>query len=457
MSGVSSAGCQPASARAASPRRQGAGGAAARVAALLIVVCSPLLAQPAGWTFRARIELRANYRDSKQDRFPLRFPFPPSFLPVGQTVGFLETVDPGSHGELSVAQLRLDASYGNYFAARAQLHAQDKYRRNPTSEDRQTDADELWVRLGPKPDFLERPAGSSLFLQMGKFPKMERQPIRLLESYGLASTAFNRFEDVGFTAGGTIGRNLYWRLQGTTGNPLYFRDPNALAGDNGIRELLTPNPNPRLKSGIPILYNAETEGYTLRTDHVQFGQGIGYRWQNEAQTFGFDAILFHYRRSLADQEHLTGTFYGADLDLLDGPEGFGITLPITGRRKEETGVRIYTEWGHLTAIGQFTKQLFAGLHRQGEELEVGYQIPVSLQWIPSIQPAVRWSGLQNYFRGPREFIDPSMWWNWGKLDYGLRIGFPRNIDITVERAKHNIVAPRKLDLGETLVTLRIRV
>ncbi len=428
-----------------------------RLAAVMFLVSAPIVAQTTDWTFRTRIELRANYRDSKEALFPLRFPFPPELLPVGQTVGFLQTVDPGRHGEFSVAQIRLDANYGSLFAGHVQFHAQDKYRRNPTSEDRQTDADELWVRIGPKPEFLERPSRSSLFLQMGKFPKMERQPIRLLESYGLAATAFNRFEDVGFMGGGTIGRNLYWRLQGTTGNPLYFRDSNALAGDNGIRELLQPHPNPRLKSGFPILYNTETEGYSLRTDHVQFGQGVGYRWQNQAQTFGFDAIVFHYRRSMADQERLTGTFFGGDLDLLDGPDGFRIALPIHGRRKEETGARIYSEWHGLTAIGQFTKQLFAGLQRQGEEIELGYRIPLGSQLIPSIQPAVRWSGLQNRFRGPREFIAPSVWWNWIKIDYGVRIGFARNFDLTVERAKHNIVAPRKLDLGETLATLRVRI
>jgi hypothetical protein len=31
------------------------------------------------------------------------------------------------------------------------------------------------------------------------------------------------------------------------------------------------------------------------------------------------------------------------------------------------------------------------------------------------------------------------------------------VDVTVERAKHNVGAPRKLDLGETLVTVRVRV
>ena len=226
---------------------------------VLLCFTPSLFAQTNGWTFRTRIELRANYRNSKEAAFPLKFRFPPEQLPIGQAVAFEQTVDPGRHAELSVAQIRLDAIYGNVFAAHAQLHAQDKYRRNPTSEDKKVDADELWIRLGPKPEFLERPAGTSLFLQMGKFPKMERQPIRLLESYGLAATAFNRFEDVGYMAGGSIGRNVYWRLQATSGNPLYIRDPNALAGDNGIKELLQPNPDPRLKSGFPILYDTRVE------------------------------------------------------------------------------------------------------------------------------------------------------------------------------------------------------
>ncbi len=418
-------------------------------AAALLLFPTIALAQ-SDWTFRHRLELRGNLRDSHEQRFALKFPFPSDFLPIGQTTGFEETVNSGRHLELSVAQIRLDATYKNLFAAHMQFHVQDKYRRNPTSEDRKTDADEVWVRLGPRPEFLERPPSTSVFLQMGKFPHMERQPIRLLESYGLAATAFNRFEDVGFMAGGSVGRNLYWRLTATSGNPLFFRDTNALAGDNGVRELLHKNPDPKLKSGFPILYNTETEGYFLKTKNVQFGQGLGYRWQNEAQTAGFDAIIFHYRRKMPFEEKLTGTFYGADLDLLDGPDGFGISLPIRGNRKEETGARVYSEWQHLTAIAQFTKQQVAGLHRQGEELEVGYQFP-------RVQPVVRWSGLQNFFKGPKTFLSPSVWWNWVKIDYGVRITLTKQVDLTVERARHNIVAPRKLNLGETLATLRVRI
>ena len=423
-----------------------------------LLLCLGALPLQAQWTFRTTLELRANYRDSREQKFPLRFPFPPSFLPVGQTVGFEQTVDPGRHGELSVAQVRLDADYGSLFAAHAQLHAQDKYRRNPTSADRQMDADELWVRIGPKPEFLDRPSATSLFVQIGKFPKMERQPTRLLESYGLAATAFNRFEDVGLMTGGSIGRNFYWRLQATSGNPLYFRDPNALAGDNGIKELLQPNPDPRLKSGFPILYNTETQGFSVNTDHLQFGQGIGYRWQNDVQTFGFDAVAFHYRRSMSDDERGAkhGTFYGADIDLLEGPLDRG--LPLHGDTKEEYGGRIYTEWHGLTSTMQFTKQLIAGLHRQGEEIEAGYQLPLGNSWVPWVQPTVRWSALQNFFKGdPTAFPAPSIWWNWIKIDYGVRIGLPHHSDITVEHARNNVASPIKIHPDETLVTLRVRV
>lgn len=440
-----------------------------RIAALLILcIAVPGLAQTNDWVYRATVELRTNYRDSHEETFALKFPFPPSFLPVGQTTGFLETVDSGQHVELSVAQLKLDLGRSDWFLAHALIHGTDKYRRNPTSDDRKVDADELWVRIGKKPEFLDRPERTSFFVQAGKFPKMERQPTRLLESYGLAATAFNRFEDVGVMTGGSVGRNLYWRLTGTSGNPLYFRDPNALAGDNGIKALLQPNPDPPLKSGFPILYDTRVEDLFIRTEHMSFGQGIGYRWQNEAQTFGFDAVAFHYRRTMETGENapLTGTFYGVDLDLLQGPEGFNISLPVSGNRKEETGGRIYAEWNRLTAIGQFTKQLIAGLHRQGEELELGYLMPIGKgpaiggeALLQSIQPAVRVSALQNFFKGPKNFVDPSMWWNWVKIDYGVRVGFAKHADLTIERAKNNIVAPspHKLDLGETLVTLRLRI
>lgn len=430
-----------------------------RLSFLLIAVClAPAAAgQSTSWDLRHRVELRASYRDSAQERFQLRFNFPPEFLPVGQTNGFMETVDAGGHVELSVASLQLDARYGTWFRARAKVHAVDKHRRNPTSNDRTADVDELFVVFGDMPEFFERPEGTSFFVLLGKSPRMDRQPVRLLESYGLAATSFNRFEDVQAIAGGTLGRNLYWRIQAANGNPLYFRDANALAGDNGIPELLETNPDPDLKSGFPIFYNAETEDLFFDSESVQFGQAVGYRWATDDLSSGFDIMLFHYQRDLDDTVELTGTFYGGDLDLLNGPFNVG-GLPISGRNKEESGARLFAEFRGFTAIAQYTRQELAGLDRDGWEVEAGYRLPLSLAFVTSIQPAVRMSELDNDFTGDAlRQPSPSIWWDWKKLDYGVRIGFPRNIDLTIEHSTHDVEAPRELDLDETLATLRIRL
>ncbi|HVS30403.1 MAG TPA: hypothetical protein VMS98_03010 [Thermoanaerobaculia bacterium] len=421
-----------------------------RIVVLSAAVCLALPAHAQSqWSFSHRIELRANYRDSNEESFQLRVR-PPE---LGGSA-FLATPDPGGSAELSVAALQLEMSYGTWFAARARVHAVDKYRRNPTSTDRDIDAEELFIRFGEKPEVLNRPERTSFFVQIGKAPKMERQPVRLLESYGLAATAFNRFEDTQILVGGTVGRNLYWRLQGANGNPLFFRDSNALAGDNGTPPLLRGEPS-KLGAGFPILYNAESESLFFDTGEVQFGQALGYRWQRDDGTFGFDFIAFHYDRDLADEAVLTGTFYGGDLDLLDG--AFGFSLPTTGRKKEEYGGRAYVEWHGLTAIAQFTKQNTAGLQRQGHEIEAGYRIAFAGGLLQSIQPAARLSGLSPRYRAGM-FLAPSVGWPWTKIDAGIRAGFARNIDVTVERARHNVGAPPgvKLDLTETLVTLRWR-
>jgi hypothetical protein len=345
------------------------------VSALLVVVCVlvcvPAFAQEEPgqkptqeptqanvWSWAYKTEVRANYRWSEEAT--LGRPFPPGAQ--------LTTVDPGDNVELNVADVQLDLDYGEWFAARALVHGQALHRRNPTSTDKQVDADELWVRFGAKPEFLDRPDSTSFFLQAGKFPKMERQPVRLLESYGLAATSFNRFEDVQLLIGGTVRRNFYWRAQAANGNPFFMRDPNALAGDNGTRRQVREGRAPELGSGFPILYNAETEDLVFDANHVQFGEGLGYRWQRPDETLGFDAIVFHYSRDMADTVELTGTEYGGDLDFLTvrGSEvGSPIDrgLPVSGNKKEELGARVYGEWHAATAIAQYTTQKVAGLER----------------------------------------------------------------------------------------------
>ncbi|HEX7705196.1 MAG TPA: hypothetical protein VF701_01945 [Thermoanaerobaculia bacterium] len=421
---------------------------------IAVVVCSPLSAQENdGWFWGHRTEIRGNYRWSKEER--IARPFPPGAA--------LATPDPGGHIELNVADLQLDLGYGKWLAARAKVHVEAKHRRNPTTTDRQVDADELWVRLGPNPEFLSRPAGTSLFLQAGKFPKMERQPVRLLESYGLAATAFNRFEDVQLLLGGTVGRNLYWRVQASNGNPLFMRDPNALAGDNGVPAIFRGE-KPKLESGFPILYNAETEDLAFNTSNVQLGEALGYRWQSDDESRGFDLIVFHYRRDLADTVKLTGTGYGGDLDLLvvKGSEvglTFDVGLPITTDTKEEYGTRLYGEWGNATVVAQMTWQNVAGLEREGWELEMGYRFHTPWGPFESVQPAVRASNLDNHFVAHPQYPASSLHWDWRKYDAGVRVGLTRGFDVTLEYATHevfNAAGRIPIDLAEALVTLRWR-
>lgn len=419
-----------------------------RALTVALLVCPSLFAQDT-WNWLYRAELRADYRWSDDERHPTPFP-------AGAA---LRTPEPGHQLELNVAEIQLDGGYGDLFAVRAKVHFQALHRRNPTSTDQQVDADELYVRIGPKPEILDRPNGTTFFLQAGKFPKMERQPVRLMESYGLAATAFNRFEDTQVLVGGTVGRSFYWRVQAANGNPLFFRDPNALAGDNGTEKELRGE-TPDYGSGFPILYNAETEDLFFNTTHVQWGEAIGYRWQREDQTAGFDAMLFHYQREMADREELTGTAYGGDLDLLVLDEIPGIPprgLPIDGRDKSEIGGRVYAEWHGATVIGQYTEQSFAGNDRHGWEVEAGYRFPLTLGVIESVQPAVRASSLRNEFGPVPGFPAPSIWWNWDKVDAGLRVGMKHGLDVTLEYTQHHVESRLPLHLREAMVTVRWRV
>jgi hypothetical protein len=414
------------------------------------------------WGFEAK----AHYRDSESFRFPSPFPFPPEFLPPGASQGFLETVDEGQHFELSVLTLRLDAAWGDALAARAKIDFIDLYDRNPTSSDRKVDVDELWIRFGSDPSAL--PSGFGLYAKVGKFGHFERQDDRHLESYGLVSTAFNRFEDQGLEVGADFGRHLYLRLSATQGNPLFFRDPNALAGDNGTPELdpeANPNPRPELESGFPILYDAEVEGLDLDGD-LESGAGLGLRFGDLDEGRALDLLAWGYERKLAARVALEGTFYGGDLDLLNGPDDVA-TLPISGDEKREVGANLRLYLHGFSLFGQYVAQELAGMDRTGYEAELAWRFELPLAWavggrqlFPSIQPAVRYSHLKPEFAGgsPR-FPAPSVRWEWVKLDYGVRIGIVQGVDLTVEFADHEMTLAngRKVSNDELLTTLRWRI
>lgn len=411
-----------------------------------------------------KIEGKANYRNSDSEVFPISFPFTPEQLPPGQARGQMATVDPGSHIELSAVTLLLDANFGGNIDARIKIDAIDLYDRNPTSTDKKIDIDEAWLRFGRETPAGAWPSGSSLYAKIGKMPKFERQNDRHLESYGLISTAFNRFEDMGLEVGGDLGRHVYFRVSATQGNPVFLRDPNALAGDNGTPVRFETNPPaPPLGSGIPILYDAEVEDLDFDGD-LETGAGLGFRLGSPDTGLLFDVMGWWYQRELADRVELEGTRYGGDLDLLDGPApGFG--LPISGNDKEEIGANLRLHWSSFTVFGQWVDQEIAGLDRTGWEIETAWRFDLPLVWavggkqvLSSIQPAIRVSRLEPEFEGGSPlFPAPSLRWEWDKIDYGVRVGLYDGIDLTAEFSDHTFVRAGKDESNdEVLVTLRFR-
>lgn len=394
-------------------------------------------------------EVKAHYRDSDAAAFPSPFPFSPGQLPPGQTQAFLTPPSPGAHFELSVVTLSLDATWGDDLVGRVKVDVIDLHDRNPTSSDKKVDVDEAWIRFGYDPDPGALPGSGGAYAKVGKFGKFERQDDRHLESYGLVSTAFNRFEDLGLEVGLNLGKHFYLKGSYTAGNPLFMRDPNALAGDNGTPETLLPRPfnTPRYGTGLVILYDAEVEDSSF-DGAEELGLGVGARFGDGSGRRGIDVLAWAYQRDLAPSVTLEGTFYGGDLNLLDGAAAvLPSSLPIRGNEKSEVGANLWLYHDALTVFAQYVDQEVAGMDRQGYEAELAYRFELPLIWsvggqqlFPSIAPAVRYSYLKPEFDGGSPlFPAPSLRWEWTKVDYGVRLGIIPRVDLTLEFADNTFV------------------
>jgi hypothetical protein len=426
---------------------------------LICVLCVFVLNVDAESLLTIHGEVKTHYRWSTTSSFQPRFPFPPEFIPRGQTAVLMRTVSPGSSFELSVASVILDFRPTESVFGRVRVNFNELYNRNPTSTDQTVNVKEAWLMFGRRAEFLQSGAGSPIYVLFGKAPKFERQPERNIESYGLVSTAFNRFEDFQLQLGGSYGPHLYWRAQVSGGNPVFFRDPNALAGDNGNDDLRLPNPEPNRNSGFPLLYDAEVEDFSFQSD-PEVGVGAGARLTNDSMDTGFDVLAFYYRRQLASTVDLRGTFYGGDLDLLDG--AFGASLPIDGNDKEEYGLNAEFHRRGLRLFFQGIHQEMAGLGRHGYEVEAAWRflLPVVFaasgkQLFTFVQPVVRFSMLDNDFTNPL-FLAPSTFWDWKKYDFGVRAGIIQGVDLTIEYSTHDIDSATPVDEDELLTTLRFR-
>ena len=84
------------------------------------------------------VEVRAHFRDSEDVDFPAGF----------QPVARLRTVDPGSHFEVSVISLFGQLQYKDTLNFGAKVDFIDIHDRNPTSEDKDIDVDDVQLLLG---------------------------------------------------------------------------------------------------------------------------------------------------------------------------------------------------------------------------------------------------------------------------------------------------------------------
>jgi hypothetical protein len=432
-----------------------------RYLACLLLPALPAFAQEvkaptAAPSFHLSGELKAGLRYSKAQESPIFFPFPEGFLPPGQTAS-LRTPDAGTSLEVQYLALAGEGEITSGVSAAVEVRLLDLYNRNPTSSDDRVLVRQAYVTFGAKPRPLDGQAGSHAYVQVGLAPRFTKRMTRNLEGYGLWSTAVGRFEqpqaELGLSAG-----HLYARGMVGNGNPVFMRDTNALAGDNGTPERQPGNVRPIYQSGFPIFYDAKPTDVDF-SGRFEWGAGVGLRVGGGEHT-GADVLGWYFARRLADAVPIRGTNYLGDLTLL---RGNGVPLPIEGDRKHEWGVTLQAKLAGAFVYGQYVDQEIAGLGRRGLEIEAAYRIDLPGLFLIKespfgnwMRPVVRYSSIDNLFTGPREYPALSALWDWKKYDAGLRVGLVRGVDLTAEYTVHHIVRPRggNLPMNELLVTMR---
>ena len=265
--------------------------------------------------------------------------------------------------------------------------------------------------------------------------------------------------------GGTLGRHAYWRAQVGKGNPLYYRDTNVLAGDNGTRPEGTLTPSPAYDTGFPIFYDAKMDDLDTH-GQLEWGAGLGFAARDgrspRAAWRGPPRLVLpppagrlrraarHVRprrpRAAARQRAIPLPFEGRDKSEV-GAQRRRPLRPVAARRADRAP-------GHRrrSCARGSTPRLRCHLALPGLFL-VG-ETPVG-NWI---RPVLRVSIIDNLFDAPVTYPALSVDWDWKKYDIGVRFGIVRDVDLTVEylAPRHDRAhGGRTLHPDEFLVTLRV--
>src|SRR5438105_7871784 len=419
---------------------------------------------PAPEPFHLLGEVKTSARHSRSLQTAVFTPRTPGAPVTFTPTGFLRTPDAGDALELQNVALVGEGDLGLGVSARIELHVLDLYNRNPTSTDDRIFVRQAWIRFGRKAEPLAGSGESRLFVLAGMAPRFSKPAVRALESYGMWATAVGRFEMPQVQIGGSLGRRAYWRAQAARGNPLFYRDTNVLAGDNGTVDPAGDAHPAAYGTGFPILYDAKADDLDTH-GQLEWGAGLGLRNLAAAGAHGLDADLlgWYFQRRLSDAVPLRGTYYFGDLDLL---RGRGYPLPFHGRDKSEAGLNVAARYGRWRLDGQLVRQDVAGLVRRGFDAELGIvftlpglflvgETPVG-NWI---RPVLRLSIIGNEFDAPVAYPALSVDWDWRKYDLGVRIGLLRDVDLTLEYSRHDMIVPTvgTLHPDEALATLRVGV
>jgi len=409
----------------------------------------PVAAEPEGFKFGG--EIKAGYRWSQAQESAI-------FAPNGQVAGFMRTPDPGGSFEIQHLAITGEGFVTSGVFAKFEVRFLDLYNRNPTSTDVLVFVRQAFVRFGDKPELLSGVKGGKAYALFGMAPRFSKQMTRHLESYGLVGTAIGRFEQPQFEVGGSFGEHIYARAMVGSGNPLFLRDTNALAGDN-LSQAPAPNAGSTYQSGFPIFYDAKvTELNVAGTPETGFGIGARVGGGEKA---GADLLGWYFGRTLADTARLRGTDYPGELAAL---KGNGFPIQTSGNKRHEWGVNLQAKVKGGRFFGQWVEQDLAGASRYGAEAEVAWIFSLPGLFLVGespfgnwIQPVFRFSWLDNRFAAPRAYPRLSVQWPWKKYDFGLRFGLVRNVDLTAEYTFHHVFRTAtlpNLPMKEFVLTLR---
>ncbi len=421
----------------------------ARVEAQEEVAPPPVLDEAEGFRFGG--EIKAGFRWSQAQESAI---LSPSF----RVLGFMRTPAAGSSMEIQHLAISGEGFLTSGVFGKFEVRFLDLYNRNPTSTDALVFVRQAFVRFGGKPELLSGEKGSRAYALFGMAPRFTKQTTRHLESYGLLGTAIGRFEQSQFELGASFGGHIYARAMVGSGNPLFLRDTNALAGDN-LAEAPIPNPQATYQTGFPILYDAKVTDVNF-SESLEKGFGLGARWGGGLKA-GVDVLGWYFGRRLAERARLRGTDYLGELSAL---RGAGYPIPTRGNQRREWGVNVQAKARGLRFFGQWADQDLAGAGRYGAEAELAWVFTLPGLFLVGespfgnwIQPTFRFSWLDNRFTAPVAYPRLSVVWPWKKYDFGLRFGLVRNVDLTAEYTVHHVFRTAtlpSLPMKEFVMTLR---